>query len=67
MAGDTSTRQPPAQNPNPEGQERTPGTEGEQDGAVLPRRPEGQPSPGSGPEGQSTSFTHPSRRGGNAR
>lgn len=61
-----ASEQPPARNPNPEGQERTPGTEGEQDRAVIPRGAEGQRPPGTSREGQNTQFTHPSRRGGNA-
>jgi hypothetical protein len=60
------TDQPPASNPNREGQERTPGAEGEQDRAVVPRSVEGQSAPGRGPEGLTGTFTHPSRRGGNA-
>ncbi len=62
MAGE----QPPAQNPSREGQERTPGAEGQQDRAVVPRSIEGQRSPGRGPEGLTDTYVHPSRRGGNA-
>jgi hypothetical protein len=59
--------QPRAQDPSREGQERTPGTDGQQDRAVVPRSVEGQRAPGKGPQGQTDTFVHPSRRGGNNR
>jgi hypothetical protein len=59
--------QPAAPSRSAEGQERTPGTAGQQDRDVVPRSVEGQASPGRGPEGLTTGYVHPSRRGGNNR